>query len=121
VKEQLTDRPSHACVLHLAAGADGRRSLLGGRGLADGMRAGVVSLEPGRSVGRHNTRTREELIVVLEGKGDLLVQGGDTVPLEAGSGAYVPPEQEHDVVNTGAGPLRYVYVVAPVAGAESRK
>lgn len=112
------DRPTHACVLHFAAGADGRRTLLGGPGLAEGMRSGVVSLEPGRAVGRHNTRAWEELIVVLEGSGELVVEGGDTLPLAAGSGAYVPPEQDHDVVNTGTGPLRYVYVVAPASDAE---
>ena len=112
------DRPTRACVLQLTVGADGRRTLLGGPGLAEGMRSGVVSLAPGQAVGRHNTQAREEMIVVLEGGGDLLVEGGDTVPLMAGSGAYVPPEQEHDVVNTGTGPLRYVYVVAPVFGGQ---
>jgi len=118
VTELRADRPTHACVLHFALGADGRRTLLGGPALAEGMRSGVVSLEPGHAVGRHSTHAREELIVVLEGSGELLVDGGDTVPLEAGAGAYVPPEQEHDVVNTGTGPLRYVYVVAPASAGE---
>jgi mannose-6-phosphate isomerase-like protein (cupin superfamily) len=121
VTAESVDRRSQACALQLVAGADGRRTLLGGRGLVDGMRSGVVSLEPGHAVGRHSTRDREELIVVLEGSGELLVVGGDAVPLEAGAGAYVPPEQEHDVVNTGSGPLRYVYVVAPVGGVERPK
>jgi len=112
------DRPTSACVLYLTAGVDGRRTLLGGPKLAEGMRSGVVSLEPGHAVGRHSTCAREELIVVLEGSGELVVDGGDTVPLEAGAGAYVPPEQEHDVVNTGTGPLRYVYVVAPAPPGE---
>ena len=116
--ELRADRPRRACVLHFTVGPDGRRTLLGGPGLAEGMRSGVVSLEPGRAVGRHSTRAREELIVVLEGSGELRVDGGDAVPLEAGAGAYVPPEQEHDVVNTGTGPLCYVYVVAPAAGGE---
>lgn len=103
-------------MLHFTAGVDGRRTLLGGPNLAEGMRSGVVSLEPGQAVGRHNTQAREELIVVLEGSGQLVVEGEGPLPLEAGSGAFVPPEQEHDVVNTGTGPLRYVYVVAPAAG-----
>lgn len=115
------DRPAHACVLHFAAEVDTRRTLLGGPGLAEGMRSGVVSLEPGQAVGRHSTRSREELIVVLEGSGELVVDGGDTLRLAAGSGAYVPPEQEPDVVNTGTGPLRYVYVVAPASGGEQLK
>lgn len=119
--ELCADRPKHACVLHFTAGADGRRTLLGGPRLAEGMRSGVVSLQPGHAVGRHSTHAREELIVVLEGCGELVVDGGDAVPLEAGAGAYVPAEQEHDVVNTGAGLLRYVYVVAPAAGGGKAK
>lgn len=112
------DRPTSACVMRLTVGADGRRTLLGGPGLAEGMRSGVVSLEPGHAVGRHSTGAREELIVVLEGSGELVVDGEARLPLEAGSGAYVPPEQEHNVVNTGTGPLRYVYVVAPTSRGE---
>ena len=119
--DSRADRPTGACVLHFTAGADGRRTLLGGPKLAEGMRSGVVLLQPGHAVGRHSTHAREELIVVLEGSGELVVDGVDAVPLEAGSGAYVPPEQEHDVVNTGTGPLRYVYVVAPVAGGGTAK
>ena len=115
MEELRAKRPERPCVLHFAVGADGRRSLIGGPGLAQGMRSGVVSLEPGHAVGRHSTAAREELIVVLEGSGELVVAGGDSLALEAGGGAYVPPEQEHDVVNTGTGPLRYVYVVAPVS------
>jgi mannose-6-phosphate isomerase-like protein (cupin superfamily) len=121
VSEMRADRPTHACVLRFAVGADGRRTLLGGPGPAEGMRSGVVLLEPGHAVGRHSTRAREELLVVLEGIGELVVDGGDALPLEAGSGAYVPPQQEHDVVNTGAGPLRYVYVVAPASGGETER
>ena len=118
VTDSSADRPRHACVMHLTAGSEGRRRLLGGSALAVGMCSGVVALEPGHAVGRHNTHDREELIVVLEGSGELLVGGGSTVPLAAGNGAYVPPEQEHDIVNTGAGPLRYVYVVAPASAGE---
>jgi mannose-6-phosphate isomerase-like protein (cupin superfamily) len=118
VTESPADRPTSACVLRLTAGADGRRTLLGGPKLAEGMRSGVVSLQPGDAVGRHSTHAREELIVVLEGSGQLLVDGAEALPLAAGAGAYVPPQQEHDVVNTGTGLLRYVYVVAPAARGE---
>jgi mannose-6-phosphate isomerase-like protein (cupin superfamily) len=112
VTDSRVDRPQRPCVLHLATGAGGRRSLLGGPGLAEGLRSGVVTLEPGEAVGRHSTHAREELIVVLEGSGELMAEGAASVPLDAGSGAYVPPEHEHDVRNTGAGVLRYVYVTA---------
>jgi mannose-6-phosphate isomerase-like protein (cupin superfamily) len=61
------------------------------------------------------------LLVVLEGNGELVAEGAVPVPLDAGSGAYVPPEHEHDVRNTGAGVLRYVYVTAPAAPGASRR
>jgi oxalate decarboxylase/phosphoglucose isomerase-like protein (cupin superfamily) len=76
------------------------------------MRSGVVVLDPGESVGRHSTGSREELIVVLEGKGELLIEEAGPLAIEAGLAAYVPPAMSHDVVNRGEVPLRYVYVVA---------
>lgn len=76
----------------------------------------VVALAPGASVGLHTTHRREELVVVLEGRGELRLpateEGGRTLPLVAGKAAYVPPETPHDIANTGSGPLRYLYVVA---------
>jgi mannose-6-phosphate isomerase-like protein (cupin superfamily) len=76
------------------------------------MRSGVVVLGPGESVGRHSTGTREELIVVLEGRGEVRIEGAAALAIEAGLAAYVPPATAHDVVNRGEVPLRYVYVVA---------
>ena len=32
------------------------------------MKSGVVVLEPGEEVGSHNTNSKEELIIVLEGR-----------------------------------------------------
>jgi hypothetical protein len=34
------------------------------------------------------------------------------VPIKGDTALYCPPDTEHDVRNTGAGILRYVYVVA---------
>ncbi len=49
---------------------------------------------------------------MLEGEGEMLVTGQDSVMIRAGVAVYCPPETEHDVVNTGSDSLRYVYVVA---------
>jgi oxalate decarboxylase/phosphoglucose isomerase-like protein (cupin superfamily) len=85
------------------------------------MRSGVVLLRPGCAVGRHNTGGREELIVVLEGRGEVRVEAAAPLAVSAGTGAYVPPGRDHDVVNTGEAPLRYVYVVATARGTEGRR
>jgi|SRR5579862_3931849 len=76
------------------------------------MRSGFVVLTPGKSVGKHSTQQNEELLVVLEGKGQMTFHDGSKLPVEANHAVYCPPETEHNVTNTGKGRLRYVYVVA---------
>jgi mannose-6-phosphate isomerase-like protein (cupin superfamily) len=77
------------------------------------MHSGLVVLAPGKSVGTHGTEGNEEIVIVLEGKGEMrFFTGRSTVPLPAGMAAYCPPKTEHDVFNTGKETLKYVYVVA---------
>ncbi|MDH5684586.1 MAG: cupin domain-containing protein [candidate division WOR-3 bacterium] len=76
------------------------------------MRSGLVHLSAGKSVGKHSTENFEELIVVLEGKGQLQITGQKPLEIVSGVAVYCPPETEHNVVNTGNAPLRYLYVVA---------
>lgn len=109
------------CAVDLGAGAGDRRVVLGGPPQTAGMRSGVVLLRPGSAVGRHNTGSREEFIVVLEGRGEVRVAAAEPLSVSAGMGAYVPPERDHDVVNTGDAPLRYVYVVASAPGPEGHR
>lgn len=77
------------------------------------MRAGMVTLAPGEECGRHGTEEYEELLVILEGRGEAELEGHGALALAAGQVAYVPPGTFHNVRNGGDGPLRYVYVVAP--------
>ncbi len=88
--------------------------LLGGPPESVSMRSGAVSLQPGRNVGKHNTESNEELLIVLEGEGFLLHGKDKQLDMVAGNVLYCPPETEHDVRNTGAGILRYIYVTARV-------
>jgi len=76
------------------------------------MRSGLVVLAPGKSVGKHSTEQNEELLVVLEGQGEMTFGDGSKLPVRANSALYCPPQTEHNVTNTGTGQLRYVYVVA---------
>jgi len=99
-------------LIVLDPGATGYVRILGGPPETVTMHSGLVSLDPGKSVGKHSTKKYEEVLIVLEGVGEMAIVGGPTLHLKAGSVAYCPPRTEHDVTCTGAGKLRYVYVVA---------
>lgn len=86
--------------------------VLGGPPETVSMRSGLVVLQPGESVGTHNTKNYEEVVIVFEGQGEMTITGGATLKLTSGTVAYCPPRTEHNVVNVGSGPLRYLYVVA---------
>lgn len=86
--------------------------VLGGPPESSTMRSGFVTLAPGKSVGKHSTEKYEEMVIIFEGKGEMRITGGDTFSCSRGDVMYCPPRTEHDVVNTGKGELRYLYVVA---------
>jgi len=78
------------------------------------MRSGLVVLAPQKSVGSHSTGQNEEILIVLEGKGEMLFSDGHSLPVQASHAVYCPPHTVHDVKNTGPVELRYVYVVAHI-------
>jgi mannose-6-phosphate isomerase-like protein (cupin superfamily) len=78
------------------------------------MRSSLVTLQPGENVGSHNTRDREELLVIIEGVARVEAQGLGIREVKAHSCVYIPPGNQHDVFNPGAGVLRYLYVVCPI-------
>jgi len=82
-------------------------------GVARRMRAGMVTLAPGEECGRHSTEDYEELLTILEGRGEAELEGHGALALAAGQVVYIPPGTFHNVHNRGDGVLRYVYVVAP--------
>jgi len=86
--------------------------VLGGPPETATMRSGYVVLEPSKSVGKHSTESYEEAVIVFAGVGEMRSSNGSVLKLKPYVVAYCPPDTEHDVVNTGTEPLRYVYVVA---------
>jgi len=86
--------------------------LLGGPPETASMRSGLVTLAPGRSIGKHNTEKNEEMLVPLEGEGELRISGQPPIPIKPGLITYAPAHTEHDVTNTGTAQLRYIFVVA---------
>ncbi|MFZ0198995.1 MAG: cupin domain-containing protein [Candidatus Sulfotelmatobacter sp.] len=76
------------------------------------MKSGLEVLAPNQSVGKHSTGQHEELLIVLEGRGEMSFKDGSKLEVKANHAIYCPPDTEHDVTNTGRSILRYVYVVA---------
>jgi mannose-6-phosphate isomerase-like protein (cupin superfamily) len=87
--------------------------LLKGAPETAGMRSGFVRLRPGESVGWHSTQGNEESLVVLQGRGQALIEGQSPQEFTAREQVYIPPDSRHNVSNTGSEVLEYVYTVAP--------
>jgi len=92
--------------------APGYQELLSGPPASVRMKSGLVVLAPGKSVGKHSTEDHEEMVVVLSGRGQMVMANGDKIDISPEAAAYSPPGTEHDVINTGSDVLRYVYVVS---------
>jgi quercetin dioxygenase-like cupin family protein len=75
------------------------------------LRSGYVILEPRKEVGEHRTRGGEELIVMVEGKAEV-ISDGHTEIVEAPCVVLIPANTVHNVKNGSETLLRYVYVVA---------
>jgi mannose-6-phosphate isomerase-like protein (cupin superfamily) len=108
-KSQQKPRPK---VVELDSRGKDYLQVLGGPPESVTMRSGLVVLAPNKSVGKHSTGQYEELLVVLEGQGEMSFKDGSKLPVRANHALYCPPETEHNVTNTGRSVLRYVYIVA---------
>ena len=107
--------PEKALVIELNNKPENQK-LLSGLPQTSGMRSGRVYLAPDQACGQHSTKDREELLVFLSGRGQLLIAEQDKLEVGQGKISYIPPNTLHDVKNTGSVPLVYVYCVAPVHG-----
>lgn len=68
-----------------------------------------VEIAPGASAGRH-THPGEEISYILEGQGDILVEGQPVQHVKPGDSFVIPSGAIHDAHNTGTAPLRLVGV-----------
>jgi oxalate decarboxylase/phosphoglucose isomerase-like protein (cupin superfamily) len=76
-----------------------------------------VVLLPGRGHERHNHPDADEILYVLAGVGDQMVDDGEPFPVRPGQAIWVPTGAYHSTVNTGWEPLVLLAIYAP-AGAE---
>jgi len=86
--------------------------LLKGAPETKSFRSGLVTLAPGKSIGVHNSGMNEEMLVPLEGQGELRFSDHPPVLIKPGLITYAPAHTEHDVTNTGSTRLRYIFITA---------
>jgi len=78
---------------------------------------GYVELAEGKGHVRHNHPTADEIIYVISGEGDQMLDDKETVRVRAGDCIWIPKGVYHSTVNQGDGPMQLIVVYAP-AGAE---
>ena len=82
---------------------------------------GVVDLPPGQGHSRHNHPGAEEIIFVISGEGEQMVETPEGVPVvqKVGPGCtvFVPENRFHSTLNTGTVPMQLFVVYSP-AGSE---
>ncbi len=78
---------------------------------------GVVELAQGKGHERHNHPGSEEIIYVVAGSGEQMVDDKPPVPVGPGATIYVPADVYHSTVNTGNEPMQLIVVYSP-AGPE---
>ena len=71
-----------------------------------------VEIIPGGFAGRH-THPGDEISYILEGEGEILMEGQPPLKVKVGDGFVVPGGTKHDAHNTGSSTLKLVgvYVV----------
>jgi len=99
-------------VVPLQPGDQSYLLLLKGPPETKSFRSGLVTLAPGKSIGVHNSGVNEEMLVPLEGEGELRFPDRPAVRIKPGLITYAPAHTAHDVVNTGTTQLRYIFITA---------
>ena len=82
-----------------------------------GITFGEVVLLPGKGHDRHNHPESEEVLYVLSGEGEQMVDDGEPFAVGPGDTIYVPTAVFHSTRNTGWAPMRLLALYNP-AGAE---
>jgi oxalate decarboxylase/phosphoglucose isomerase-like protein (cupin superfamily) len=78
---------------------------------------GEVILLPGQGHVRHNHPTAEEILYVLSGAGEQMVDDKPAFAVHPGDTIYIPTAIFHSTINTGWAPLRLLALYNP-GGAE---
>lgn len=76
---------------------------------------GVVLLQPGKGHTRHNHPGCEEILYVVSGEGNQMIDidGEKWQPVVAGDLVHIPPDIFHATINTGWEPLKLIAIYDP--------
>ena len=69
----------------------------------------MFEVAPGGHTPRH-THDWEHEVYVISGEGTVYA-GGEETPLQAGQCVFVPPKEEHQFLNTGSSPMKFLCLV----------
>jgi oxalate decarboxylase/phosphoglucose isomerase-like protein (cupin superfamily) len=83
-----------------------------------GLTTGEVIIYPGQGHAPHVHPNEEEVIYVISGEGEQMVDNGASFPIREGDAVYIPANTLHSTYNTTWRPLRLVVVYTP-GGAET--
>jgi oxalate decarboxylase/phosphoglucose isomerase-like protein (cupin superfamily) len=71
---------------------------------------GIVELAAGKGHARHNHPGSEEIIYVVSGEGEQMVDDQPPVKVSSGSSIYIPADVYHSTLNTGTETLELIVV-----------
>lgn len=78
---------------------------------------GHVVLQPGKGHVRHNHPTADEVIYVVSGEAEQMLDDEEPVMIKPGDCIWIPQGVYHSTINKGSEPIHLIVVYAP-AGAE---
>jgi len=87
---------------------DFRRVLYTGRNL----QLVLMALQPGEEIGEEVHHDRDQFFRIEQGQGEIVIDGKAT-PVQAESAIIVPAGARHNLVNTGAAPIRLYTLYGP--------
>jgi quercetin dioxygenase-like cupin family protein len=88
-----------------------KRTIVKTQDVSGGHQAVIASviIAPGAFAGRH-THPGEEISYVIEGEGQVLIDGQPPLRIKAGDGFVIPAGAIHDAHNTGTVPIKLAAV-----------
>jgi oxalate decarboxylase/phosphoglucose isomerase-like protein (cupin superfamily) len=78
-----------------------------------GITFGEVVLQPGRGHDRHNHPESEEILYILSGEGEQMLDDREPFAVKPGDTIYVPTGVFHSTRNTGWEPMRLLALYNP--------
>ena len=76
------------------------------------LHSGYVCLKKDENVGKHTTKNCEEILIILEGTGKVIVEN-NCCNVKKGDVFYIPCNMEHDVISL-SNTLMYIFVTAKI-------